>query len=307
MSDTYEEKGKKEIWIRQNQAGLDKRFCTLELCFRPGPDQPKPGAVFRGKGTRISAVEKAAWDERVHVMFQEKAWVDRKTNDKYCTEILCPYMAEKHPPEEDKLLFCDNLDAQKTQTFLDLLHNVGCSRFLTPPETTDLTQPVDGGLGRLEKFLIGKECEEWLEEGENLEQWENGTITASQKRILITKWVGNAWDITFKSGKYEPDKFFEHTGCLLTLDGSEDDKVKIQGLPNYRPLAPHLPHTDVECLELEPDLQPDMPEPEVPTNITCIDRTEHDEETYLVDEAENSLEDQQQIQFGEEEYALLVM
>ena len=58
---------------------------------------------------------------------------------------------------------------------------------------------------------------------------------------------------------------------------------------------------------LEPDLQPDMPEPEVPTNITCIDRTEHDEETYLVDEAENSLEDQQQIQFGEEEYALLVM
>ena len=123
LSDTYEEKGKKEIWIRQNQAGLDKRFCTLELCFRPGPDQPKPGAVFRGKGTRISAVEKAAWDERVHVMFQEKAWVDRKTNDKYCTEILCPYMAEKHPPEEDKLLFCDNLDAQKTQTFLDLLHN----------------------------------------------------------------------------------------------------------------------------------------------------------------------------------------
>ena len=81
MSDTYEEKRKKEIWIRQNQAGLYKRFCTLELCFRPGPDQPKPGAVFRGKGTRISAVEKAAWDERVHVMFQEKAWVDGKTND----------------------------------------------------------------------------------------------------------------------------------------------------------------------------------------------------------------------------------
>ena len=136
---------------------------------------------------------------------------------------------------------------------------------------------------------------------------ESCTITASQKRILITKWVGNAWDITFKSCKYEPDKCFEHTGCLLTLDGSEDDKVKIQGLPNYRPPPPQLPYADVECLDLEPDLQPDMPEPEVPTNITYIDRTEHDEETYLVDEAENSLEDQQQIQFGEEEYALLVM
>ena len=46
LSDTYEEQGAKEVWIKQNQAGLDKRFCSLELCFRPGPEQMKPWIVF---------------------------------------------------------------------------------------------------------------------------------------------------------------------------------------------------------------------------------------------------------------------
>ena len=63
---------------------------------------------------------------------------------------------------------------------------------MTPPETTDLTQAVDNGLGRLQKYLIGVQLDEWLEEEENLEKWENGKITASEKRILITKWVGEA-------------------------------------------------------------------------------------------------------------------
>ena len=74
LSDTYEEKGTKEVWIKQNQAGLDKRFCSLELCFGPGTKQMKPGIVFLGKGTRISPVEKA-------------------TNGKYTRAIICPYMA----------------------------------------------------------------------------------------------------------------------------------------------------------------------------------------------------------------------
>ena len=70
LNDTYEIEGSKEVWIRQNEAGMDKRFCTLELCFHPGRNQPRPGVVFRGKGKRISAVEKALWDPRVFVMFK---------------------------------------------------------------------------------------------------------------------------------------------------------------------------------------------------------------------------------------------
>ena len=75
-AETYEEKGTDRVWIKQNQPGLEKRFCSLQLAFRPGPKQPKPTCIFRGQGKRITVIEKASWDTRVHVMFQQKAWAD---------------------------------------------------------------------------------------------------------------------------------------------------------------------------------------------------------------------------------------
>ena len=51
-SETYEQKGADRVWVKQNQAGLEKRFCSLQLCFgpRPGNQQPKPTCIFRGQG-----------------------------------------------------------------------------------------------------------------------------------------------------------------------------------------------------------------------------------------------------------------
>ena len=68
-----------------------------------------------------------------------------------------------------------------------------------------------------------------------MNRWENDTITASDKRILITKFVGEAWDKIFNLDDFSPDIYFERTGCLLTLDGSEDHLVKIEGMPDYKP------------------------------------------------------------------------
>ena len=45
--------------------------------------------------------------------------------------------------------------------------------------------------------------------------------------MLITCWVGEAWKHVFE--KQNPRTYFERTGCLLTIDGSEDDKVTIKG------------------------------------------------------------------------------
>jgi len=125
---------------------------------------------------RFTILKKA---EIIETFLQMKAWIDRAINDQYTREVICPFMTANHPPDQEKLMFCDNLDAQKTQSFLSLLRDVGCSRYLTPPETTDLTQAFDNGLGRLQKYLIGVQLDEWLEEEENLEKWENSKITAS--------------------------------------------------------------------------------------------------------------------------------
>ena len=60
-------------------------------------------------------------------------------------------------------------------------------------------------------------------------------MSASDKRIMITGFVGAAWNFFFNDNRYKPIRYFEKTGSLLTLDGSDDDKVCIEGLPNYSP------------------------------------------------------------------------
>ena len=49
------------------------------------------------------------------------------------------------------------------------MRQVGCSRFLTPPETTDLVQAVDDGLGRLVKLQVGKQLEDWVDVDQNMD------------------------------------------------------------------------------------------------------------------------------------------
>ena len=57
---------------------------------------------------------------------------------------------------------------------------------------TELWQAVDQGLGRQFKTVAAEELQEWLEDDVNLEKWENGNLTAQEKRVLITHFVGEA-------------------------------------------------------------------------------------------------------------------
>ena len=50
----------KKIWVSQPGSGLDKRQCSLQVCFRPSGLQPKIAVIFRGKGKKISAAEKSS-------------------------------------------------------------------------------------------------------------------------------------------------------------------------------------------------------------------------------------------------------
>ena len=127
------------VWVRQNHSGLEKRFCTLQVCFRAEGRQPKPTVIFRGQGKKLSAVEKRSWDNRVHVTFQPKAWADRDFSNRWVSEYFGPWLRKEHGKEET-LLFCDGLDSQKTREFLNLLKDNNCSRLISPPECTDSVQ-----------------------------------------------------------------------------------------------------------------------------------------------------------------------
>ena len=146
--------------------------------------------------------------------------------------------------------------------------------------------------------MDGSRVDEWMEVEDNLEKWEYGKLSASDKRILITQWVGAAWEKLFPDNSYHPDRYFECTGCLLSLDGSEDDKVNIQGLPMYKP--PPSSVTDLHDELLFSNVQPMTAanEPEIHELDNCFpDNDEHDIE---ITEADAPLHD-------DEEYVLLQM
>ena len=59
-----------------------------------------------------------------------------------------------------------------------------------------------------------------------------GKMSAKERRILMTKWTGDAWD-DMQHYKDIFRKAFERTGCLMTVDGSGDDLICPQGYENY--------------------------------------------------------------------------
>ena len=71
--------------------------------------------------------------------------------------------------------------------------------------------------------------DEWLDDDDNLAKWEDNTLTASDRRILLANWYYKACKKALE-GEAKM-KYFQHAGALLTADGSDDDLIKLEGVP----------------------------------------------------------------------------
>ena len=54
---------------------------------------------------------------------------------------------------------------------------------------------MDAGAGRMLKVEVGKQLDIWLGQSDILDKWESNALTASDRRVLITQWVGAAMEI----------------------------------------------------------------------------------------------------------------
>ena len=104
-------------------------------------------------------------------------------------------------------------------------------------------QPVEAGYAQLLKVLMRHDFENWLDDDEHADRWyaNESPFTASERRVLITYWCGNAYH-KLCSPVYDElrMKFFVKTGCLMISDGSDDNLVKPEGLADYVILPPSL-------------------------------------------------------------------
>ena len=176
------------MWVNQPTSDAGKRFCSLNICFRPEGEQPKVSIIFWGKGNRHSKIEKESWDLNVDVYFQTKAWA----NTEFCVEWAQKTLKHATNDEDRFVLYVDDFGCQKPDRFKDAVSANGGLVLYCLANATDIWQPIDAGYGRLLKALVMQYFFDWLEHDEDLKRWYGvSSFTASEKRILITKWVGS--------------------------------------------------------------------------------------------------------------------
>ena len=125
-------------------------------------------------------------------------------------------------------MFLDNLNSQTSDEFKEAVANLDGVCWYGVSGATDIWQPVDAGYAELLKVKIRQEHYNWLDTDENTDKWYglDQNFSASDRRTLITHWVGEAYkSLTDTKFDHYRCRLFQKTGCLLTADGTDDDLV----------------------------------------------------------------------------------
>ena len=99
-----------------------------------------------------------------------------------------------------------------------------------PSNTTESLQEIDAGYGRSIRCAIGRLLDVWLMADDNLEKWEKGKLTVSDRRMLMSNLVTKVNDIALKNDNMRVGCFI-CTGGLIEFTKSDADKlIKPQGI-----------------------------------------------------------------------------
>jgi hypothetical protein len=118
---------------------------------------------------------------------------------------------------------------------------------LFPTGVTDELQTIDDGVGIMVKTHMGQSWTAWLESSHengksNLERMVDGEVPASERRILLTQFLGDAWAHVIAN--YDMVHSGEKNGCAMDVKGTNLTKIKLQGLQGDYYFGPehHGPH-----------------------------------------------------------------
>ena len=115
---------------------------------------------------------------------------------------------------------------QVKQAFRDL--NITTS--FIPAGCTGYVQVLDVAINKPLKNRISQLAD--LHYDEHFEKWSKGSYTVGEHRILLTKWVGQAWrELHAQQGPLISNTF-RKLGLSLAVDGSEDAEISVKDIPD---------------------------------------------------------------------------
>ena len=165
--------------------------------------------------------------------FQPKAWYDEGKCEDYARKEVKEITAEAKAAGRESVVIFDNLSGQTTERHRRNLAKHKCKRHLLPGGMTDELQLVDDGIGFALKNMMGKLHDDWLMKPGNLELWtaEGGGFPMWKKRVLITNLAAEAWENVCARFNFEGAA--QRIGMRMTIDGTGDNFIRIQGIENY--------------------------------------------------------------------------
>jgi hypothetical protein len=100
-----------------------------------------------------------------------------------------------------------------------------------PGGTTGFIQVCDTVINKSLKDRI-KELADQIDEHER--EWVEGKYPVSQRRVLLTKWVGQAWEDMHAQDSDMIRQAFVQVGLGLPIDGSRDHEINIKDFPDVQ-------------------------------------------------------------------------
>ena len=132
-----------------------------------------------------------------------------------------------------KLLVIDEHRGQTTAKVKEILDRE-CKTVITLvlPGATSKIQPLDVAFNKEFKDAVDHRLST-AHMSSDLDSFAAGKVTAGQRRILFTKWVGQAWKETSAKLRETVAHAFVKCGIALPIDGSRDGEIHLEGIPDY--------------------------------------------------------------------------
>ena len=103
-----------------------------------------------------------------------------------------------------------------------------------------------------------------------MQRYTEGKISASERGVLVTKWVGKAWT-KVGSNRDMVVRTFKKCGISLSLDGSENGEIHIESIEEYElPTASKI--TEFE-LDSESEIEDDEDNLEVTDSCSSLKKS----------------------------------